>query len=98
MAPTAVPKGFVDAKQVADKVTAAIQLEPENFRLGHTKARIVFFSNRKTFSKLKTLESFCKTCKTYRHIEHQTIITILPKSKFTKSKSQFTPPIDNNNA
>uniref|UniRef100_T1L5E2 Myosin motor domain-containing protein n=1 Tax=Tetranychus urticae TaxID=32264 RepID=T1L5E2_TETUR len=40
LAPTAVPKGFVDAKQVAAKVTEAIQLEPENFRLGHTKACI----------------------------------------------------------
>lgn len=34
-----MPKGFVDAKQVATKVVEAIQLEAEAFRLGHTKAR-----------------------------------------------------------
>ncbi|XP_074602160.1 myosin heavy chain isoform X13 [Brevipalpus obovatus] len=40
LAPTAVPKGFIDAKQVAEKVTAAIELESDCFRCGHTK---IFF-------------------------------------------------------
>jgi hypothetical protein len=40
LAPTAIPKGFVDAKQVAIKIVEAIQLEAECYKLGHTKARI----------------------------------------------------------
>ncbi|RWS28092.1 myosin heavy chain: muscle-like protein, partial [Leptotrombidium deliense] len=39
LAPTAIPKGFVDAKQVAGKVCEAIQLDPNEYKLGHTKAR-----------------------------------------------------------
>lgn len=42
LAPTAVPKGFVDAKVAAEKVLTAIQLDDNDFRYGHTKAR--FFS------------------------------------------------------
>ncbi|XP_076337304.1 myosin heavy chain, muscle-like isoform X5 [Tachypleus tridentatus] len=40
LAPNAVPKGFIDAKQATDKVLDAIQLEANDFRLGITK---VFF-------------------------------------------------------
>ena len=38
LAAAAVPKGFVDAKQVAEKVLEAINLEANDFRFGHTKA------------------------------------------------------------
>ncbi|XP_075588361.1 myosin heavy chain isoform X7 [Dermatophagoides farinae] len=40
LAPTAVPKGFVDAKVAAEKVLSAIQLDENDFRYGHTK---IFF-------------------------------------------------------
>ena len=40
MAPNAVPQGFVDGKVVTDKVLGALQLEENDYRLGHTK---VFF-------------------------------------------------------
>ncbi|KAI1301484.1 Myosin heavy chain, muscle [Halotydeus destructor] len=40
LAPTAIPKGFVDAKQATEKVMGAIDLGEENFRIGATK---IFF-------------------------------------------------------
>ncbi len=40
LAPNAVPQGFVDGKIVAEKVLDALQMDENNFRIGHTK---VFF-------------------------------------------------------
>ena len=40
MAPNAIPQGFVDGKQVSDKILTALQMDPNEFRLGNTK---VFF-------------------------------------------------------
>ena len=40
LAPNAIPQGFVDAKVVAEKVLTALQLDVNDFKLGHTK---VFF-------------------------------------------------------
>ncbi|XP_040357656.1 myosin heavy chain, muscle isoform X3 [Ixodes scapularis] len=40
LAPNAVPKGFVDAKHVGEKVIEAIQLDANDFRFGHSK---IFF-------------------------------------------------------
>ncbi len=40
LAPNAVPQGFVDGKEVAEKVLEALQMEENNFRIGNTK---VFF-------------------------------------------------------
>ena len=40
MAPNAIPQGFVDGKEVTDKVLTALQLDKNEYRLGHTK---VFF-------------------------------------------------------
>nr|ALR88564.1 myosin heavy chain striated muscle-like 115 [Saccoglossus kowalevskii] len=40
LAPTAVPGGFLDNRKASDKILEAIQLEANEFRLGHTK---VFF-------------------------------------------------------
>jgi len=40
LAPTAIPKGFVDAKQATEKVMAEIDLGEENYRIGATK---IFF-------------------------------------------------------
>jgi len=40
LAPNAVPPGFVDGKLVTEKVLAALQLDENDYRLGHTK---VFF-------------------------------------------------------
>ena len=40
LAPNAIPQGFVDGKVVTEKVLLALQLDPNEFRLGHTK---VFF-------------------------------------------------------
>ena len=39
MAPNAIPQGFVDGKVVTEKVLVALQLEKNDFRLGHTKVR-----------------------------------------------------------
>ncbi|RWS13676.1 myosin heavy chain: muscle-like protein, partial [Dinothrombium tinctorium] len=39
LAPTAIPKGFVDAKQVTEKVIEAISIDHNDYRFGHTKAR-----------------------------------------------------------
>jgi hypothetical protein len=43
LAPTAVPKGFVDAKQATEKVIDAIQLDSNDFRYGFTKASNLSF-------------------------------------------------------
>ena len=40
LAPNAIPQGFVDGKVVTEKVLAALQLDLNDYRLGHTK---VFF-------------------------------------------------------
>lgn len=40
LAPNAIPQGFVDGKQVTDKILSALQLDPAEYRLGTTK---VFF-------------------------------------------------------
>jgi myosin heavy subunit len=40
LSPNAVPQGFVDGKIVTEKVLAALQMDNNNYRLGHTK---VFF-------------------------------------------------------
>ena len=40
MAPNAIPQGFVDGKQVTDKILTALQMDPNEYRLGITK---VFF-------------------------------------------------------
>ena len=40
LAPNAIPQGFVDGKVVTDKVLSALQLEANDYRMGHTK---VFF-------------------------------------------------------
>lgn len=37
LAASAVPKGFVDAKKVAESVLEAIQLDKQDYRLGNTK-------------------------------------------------------------
>lgn len=37
LAASAVPKGFVDAKKVAEAVLEAIQLDKNDYRLGSTK-------------------------------------------------------------
>ncbi|UYV66622.1 unc-54 [Cordylochernes scorpioides] len=42
LAPNAVPKGFVDARNATESVLNNIQLEPNDFRMGHTKACIPF--------------------------------------------------------
>ncbi|KAH6942300.1 hypothetical protein HPB50_003324 [Hyalomma asiaticum] len=39
LAASAVPKGFVDAKNVSEKVIEAIQLDANDYRFGHSKAR-----------------------------------------------------------
>lgn len=38
LAPTAIPKGFVDAKVATEKVIGAIQLDENDHKFGHTKA------------------------------------------------------------
>jgi hypothetical protein len=38
LAPTAVPKGFVDARQVTEKIIGAIQIEEGDYRFGSSKA------------------------------------------------------------
>lgn len=40
LAPNAIPQGFVDGKQVTDKILTALQMDPAEYRLGSTK---VFF-------------------------------------------------------
>ena len=40
LAPNVVPQGFVDGKVVTEKVLGALQLDENEYRLGHTK---VFF-------------------------------------------------------
>lgn len=40
LAPNSFPKGFCDAKKVTESILSAIQLEANDYRLGHTKARI----------------------------------------------------------
>lgn len=40
LAPNAIPQGFVDAKVVAEKVLVALQMDQNEYKLGHTK---VFF-------------------------------------------------------
>lgn len=40
LAASAVPKGFVDAKKVAECVLEAIQLDKNDYRLGSTKVYI----------------------------------------------------------
>lgn len=40
LAADAVPQGFVDGKQVTEKILAALQLDPNDYRIGNTK---VFF-------------------------------------------------------
>lgn len=40
LAPNAIPQGFVDGKVVTDKVLGALQLDANEYRMGHTK---VFF-------------------------------------------------------
>ena len=40
MAPNAIPQGFVEGKQVTDKILTALQMDPNEYRLGTTK---VFF-------------------------------------------------------
>ena len=40
LAPNVIPPGFVDGKVVTEKVLNALQLDPNDYRLGHTK---VFF-------------------------------------------------------
>ena len=40
LAPNAIPQGFVDGKVVSEKVLTALQLDDNDYRLGHTK---VFF-------------------------------------------------------
>ncbi|KAL4239400.1 hypothetical protein ACF0H5_000216 [Mactra antiquata] len=40
LAPNAIPQGFVDGKQVTDKILTALQMDPNEYRLGSTK---VFF-------------------------------------------------------
>lgn len=40
LAPNAIPQGFVDGKQVTDKILTALQLDTNEYRLGTTK---VFF-------------------------------------------------------
>lgn len=40
LAPNAIPQGFVDGKIVTEKVLGALQMEENDYRLGHTK---VFF-------------------------------------------------------
>lgn len=48
LAPTALPKGFVDAKVATQKITEAIQLDENDHKIGHTKVRI-FGIEKKTF-------------------------------------------------
>jgi hypothetical protein len=38
LAPTAVPKGFVDARQVTEKIIGSITIEEGDYRFGNTKA------------------------------------------------------------
>ena len=40
LAPNAIPQGFVDGKIVTEKVLGALQLDQNDYRIGHTK---VFF-------------------------------------------------------
>ena len=40
LAPNAIPQGFVEGKQVTDKILTAIQLDTNLYRLGNTK---IFF-------------------------------------------------------
>ena len=40
LAPNAIPQGFVDGKVVTEKVLTALQLDANEYRMGHTK---VFF-------------------------------------------------------
>jgi myosin heavy chain 6/7 len=39
LAPNAIPQGFVDGKQVTDKILTALQLDTAEYRLGTTKVR-----------------------------------------------------------
>lgn len=40
LAPNVIPQGFVDGKVASEKILAAVQLDQNDYRLGHTK---VFF-------------------------------------------------------
>ena len=40
LAPNVIPPGFVDGKVASEKILAAVQLDQNDYRLGHTK---VFF-------------------------------------------------------
>lgn len=39
MAPTVLPKGFVDAKEASFKVVKEIALDENDYRFGHTKVQ-----------------------------------------------------------
>lgn len=39
LAPTVLPKGFVDAKVATQKICEAIQLDENDHKIGHTKVR-----------------------------------------------------------
>lgn len=41
LAPTVLPKGFVDAKEASCKVIKEIALDENDFRFGHTKVHMV---------------------------------------------------------
>ena len=40
LAPNVIPAGFVDGKVVSEKVLGALQLDDNDYRLGHTKVRV----------------------------------------------------------
>lgn len=42
LAPTVLPKGFVDAKEASFKVVKEIALDENDYRFGHTKVHIGF--------------------------------------------------------
>ena len=40
LAPNAIPQGFVEGKQVTEKILEALQMDPAEYKIGNTK---VFF-------------------------------------------------------
>ena len=39
LAPNAIPEGFVDGKVATEKILTSLQLDQNDYRLGHTKVR-----------------------------------------------------------
>lgn len=42
LAPTIIPKGFVDARQISEKLIKSIQIDEQEYRFGNTKVSKVY--------------------------------------------------------